>query len=321
MPTISPRCSDEPRSREAVHFEERVAGMARRARIQVVHRASDHQGDDLGSGHRGGRPAAGDAAVAQHEDRVGDRLHFLDEVRDVDDREPLAPQLADQVEQPPRVLTAEAARRLVEDEHAAAARDSPGDFDDLLRRDRQLPGRRGRIHVAVAEPPQRIRRDGARAGAVDHTEPSRLDAEHDVLRDAQVRRDRQLLVDHRDAGAAGVERLARTVGRAVERHRAGVGPERAGQDAHQRALAGAVLSDERAHFAAGHGDVHPVERHRRAERLADAAHLEARRPARYFSHFLRSGCISSFISGVSIVSRVTMRTPVSMRRSTFAPLM
>ena len=159
------------------------------------------------------------------------------------------------------------------------------------------------------------------ARAIDHPEPGRLDAEHDVLGDAQVRRDRQFLIDHRDAGAPGVERFPRMVVGPVEPHRAGVGPLRARQDAHQRALAGAILPDERAHFSARHGDVHAVERHRRAERLADAAHLEARRSGHCFSHFFRSGCISSFISGVSIVSRVTMRTPVSMRRSTLAPLM
>ena len=101
--------------------------------------------------------------------------------------------------------------------------------------------------------------------------------EADVLHHGQMRRERELLVNHRHAGVARVDGLARLVRTAVEPHDPGVGPERARQDPHQRALAGAVLPDQRTHLARRHVEVDPGDGHRRAERLAHAFHLEARR--------------------------------------------
>src|SRR5207302_1350483 len=80
----------------------------------------------------------------------------------------------------------------------------------------------------------------------------------------------------RDAGLAGVERVARLVGLAVEPHLAFVGLVRAGEHFHERALAGAVLADEREDLARIDGEVDPGQRDRRAESLLDAGHAEAR---------------------------------------------
>ena len=146
----------------------------------------------------------------------------------------------------------------------------------------------------------------------------RLDAQHDILHHAQVRRERQLLVDHRDAGLPRGQRIARRVSGAVEPHLPGVRRQRARENRHQRALPGAVLADERADLAATHGEIHGIERHGRAEGLAHAAHLESRR-AHGFSHFDRSGCSSSLASGSFMRSRVISRTPVSIRFSTGWP--
>jgi hypothetical protein len=110
-----------------------------------------------------------------------------------------------------------------------------------------------------------------------------------------VRRERQLLIDHGHAGAARIERVARSVGTAFQQHPAGIRSEGAGEDGHERALAGAVLSDERADFAIGHREIDSIDSDRGGERLPDAAHLESRRA--YFSHFDRSGVSSSFTSG------------------------
>ncbi len=100
-----------------------------------------------------------------------------------------------------------------------------------------------------------------------------------------------------------------------------------GENRHERALAGAVLADERAHFPAAHGEVHTVERDGAAERLAHAAHLElraclaeaARRRGYGFNHRDRSGCSSSLTAGSDILSRVMSCAPVSMRFSTGRP--
>ncbi len=121
----------------------------------------------------------------------------------------------------------------------------------------------------------------------------------------------------------------RTVRRSVEPHRAGVGAKRAGEDRHQRALARAVLADDRADLAGIDEQIDAVDSERRAERLPDPAHLEARSGRRscsvvsygFFSHRSRSGLRSSAASGEFMSARETTRTPVSMRRSTFCPLM
>ena len=85
---------------------------------------------------------AGVAAVAQHDESIRHLRHFLDEVRDVHDRQPLLLEPADQLEQFLHVAVREAARRLVEHEHAAAERQRARDLDQLLRRGRQPTDRR-----------------------------------------------------------------------------------------------------------------------------------------------------------------------------------
>ena len=111
--------------------------MTRAAREQIRGRRAHHQRHDGVGGGRRGRAGADIAAVAQDDEAIGDGLHFLDEVRDVDDRLPLRPQPPQQREEVFDVGAAEAARRLVEDEHAAADRQRPRDFDELLLRDRE----------------------------------------------------------------------------------------------------------------------------------------------------------------------------------------
>ena len=94
-----------------------------------------------------------------------------------------------------------------------------------------------------------------------------------------MRRDRQLLVDHGHAGPARLQRVARRVGLAVQRHGAGVGGEGAGQDGHQRALARAVLPDEGDDLAGRDAEVDAVEGDGGGEGLGDAAHLQRGRAA------------------------------------------
>ena len=74
-------------------------------------------------------------------------------------------------------------------------------------------------------------------------------AERDVGLDAQVRGQRQFLIDHGDAAASRVLRPGRFVGLAVQRENAGVGPDGPAQHLHQRRFAGAVLADQRVDLA------------------------------------------------------------------------
>ena len=363
MPKISPRCSvndagAEPLGRESL--EAAAAGRrrcARPARIQVFERASDHQADNLIAARLGCHAFAGVAAVAQHDEAVGHLRHLLDEVRDVHDCEALLLEPANQLEQLLYVVVREAARRLVEHEHAATECQRARDFHELLRRRRQLADRRVEGNIRVPELLERRPRRAADRIAVNDAEraqhplPRGLDAERDVVHHAQVRRERQLLINHRHAGLARLARISRRVRRAVQRHRSGIGNDGAGKNRHQRALARAVLPDERAHFPAAHSEVDTVERDGAAERLAHAAHFElcaclaeaARRRGYGFNHRAasacqatmasfgeprrsaaprrrdRSGCSSSFTAGSDILSRVMSCAPVSIRFSTGRP--
>ena len=244
-------------------------------------------------------------------------------MRDVDDGETLLFEPADQREEPLDVGVGEAARRLVEHHDAGAARQSARDLDELLRRRRQVRDERVGADLGMTELRQRVGSRLTHPPPFDQTLAHRLHAEADVLHHGQMRRERELLVNHRDAGAARIDRLARFVRTAVEAHDPGVRPERARQDGHQCALAGAVLPDQRTHLTRRHVEIDPGDGDRRPERLAHAFHLEARRGGRlvHFSHFERSGLSSSFIAGSSMFSFVAMCTPVSIRFSTFSPLM
>ncbi len=126
--------------------------------------------------------------------------------------------------------------------------------------------------------------------AVEERAAPGLAAGQDVLGHGQVAGQAQLLVDHGDPGPQGVGGRARREGPAVERHRAGVGLEDAGRDAHERALAGAVLADDRVDLPGPEIEIHAVEDPDLAEALADGPHLEEGcRHAAPFAFTLRAG--------------------------------
>ena len=123
--------------------------------------------------------------------------------------------------------------------------------------------------------------------------------------------------------------LARAVGRAVRAHAPGVGRERAGEDRHERALAGAVLADQarRPRPARPPGPRRPAPPWPRTPCGCRAS--RSRRGAFAALRFAEPGCghltvrarSSSRSHGrLSMFSRVTTWTPVSMRVSTFSPL-
>ncbi len=223
MPSTSPRWSvrlaSDGRTAPARPATSRMAspGGARGAREERVDGAARHLLDEdggVGAFHRAG---ARGAAVAQDGVGVGDGLHLLEEVGDVEDAHALGAEAAEDGEEPLHVGAGEAGGGLVEDEDActwsarararsrrAAARRAAG----------RRRGRRGSSRGA-----ERRERGGGAARelpAADEAEARGLDAEQDVLGDGEVRAERELLVDHGDAGAARVLRAARAVGGAVE---------------------------------------------------------------------------------------------------------
>ena len=300
---------------QTIHIEDGCAAPPRRSREEVGDLAAHHHADDRVRGSGGDVAAPRVPSVAQHDETVGDRFHLFDEMRDVDDGAALRFQAAHQREQPRDVVAPEAARRLVEHEDAAARRKGARDLHELLRGDGERLDARSGVDLVVTELGQRAGRRVAHPRPVEQAESRGLHPEQDVFHHRQVRSERELLINRRDAGAARLERAARREPPAVDAHRTRVAGERAGEDGHQRALARAVLTDEREDLARADRQVHAVQRHRRAERLLDAAHLEARilhvvtalrRTAPgvsgfgrtlHFSHFDRSGSSRAFMPG------------------------
>ena len=297
--------------------QQRLARRPRAARIQLVERRARPSARRCPAATRRRCARRRRCAVAQHDEAVGDRLHFFEEVRDVDDRR--CPRAFSRRDQRRRArctsACAEAARRLVEDEHAAADRERARDLDELLRRRRQnrrrRPRARSRRGRARASAPAAVARiaialhdgRGAPAPCRARCSPSRRGAARATAPGRSSRRRR---------GARRADRAARRARRraASRRRRARARPARI---AISVLLPAPFWPTSAQTSPRAHREVDAVERDRRAERLRDAAHLEARRSSYGFSHFERSGCSSSFAVGiVHVVARRPAATPVSI---------
>ncbi len=181
------------------------------------------------------------------------------------------------------------------------------DLDDLAGAHAQAPDGRIQRKLGVMEEGQGVLDlPAARAPAEDAGRPL-LTSEHHVLFDGQMRGERELLVDHRDAVAAAGQRIGGTVGPAVEPHLPAVGLERPAQDLDQGALARSVLPKEGVDLSQAEGQVDPVQGARGAEALGQPAHDEDGRGGRVGEHqsrMERSGESKPRISAVSMFSRV-----------------
>ncbi len=102
----------------------------------------------------------------------------------------------------------------------------------------------------------------------------RLAADPDVLGHRHVVHQVELLMDHGDAVLERVERRGQLDLLALQPEGAGVGRVDAGDDLHQRRLAGAVLAHQRVDVAALQAERHVVERQHAGEGLADALDFE-----------------------------------------------
>jgi hypothetical protein len=85
---------------------------------------------------------------------------------------------------------------------------------------------------------------------------------------------------HADAAIEGVARRAQADGLAAQNHLALIVGVHAGDDLHQRALAGAVFADQGVDLALFQGEIHALQRMHAAEALGDGPHLQDRRRTR-----------------------------------------
>src|SRR6185503_10064213 len=92
----------------------------------------------------------------------------------------------------------------------------------------------------------------------------------------------------------------------------GVLAERAGEDLHQRGLAGAVLAEQDVHLALLHFEVDAVQRHHAGELLADAGHAQGRRGGAH-------PCAAREARGGAVVPRTTRLGVSTARRGRVRP--
>jgi hypothetical protein len=214
---------------------------------------------------RGG-VARDEAAVAHHDHLVGDALHLVELVRDVDESHAVGLELRHQREQALRFRWRERRGRLVHDQQPRPAGKRPGDLDQLLLRHDEL----AHLGVGIGLQPHLAhhrRRAFAHRRVVEPPAAPLLVAEEDVLRDGQVLGQVELLVDQHDAGGLGGARSRELRRAAVDAQLAAGGRLVAGGDLHQRRLARAVLAEQPVDPAGLQRETDPVQHLHRAEGL------------------------------------------------------
>ncbi len=198
-------------------------------------------------------------------------------VRDEDDRAPVVGHRPQRLEQRARLLRRQHGGRLVEDQDARLAVERLQDLDPLLLADRELPDPGARIDghaVALAELGDPLL-DRARVEAEGAADVARV-AEHDVLGDGERLHEPEVLVHHPDPRVDPVARGVEGDGLAVDLELALVGAVEAREDVRERALAGAVLAEQRVHLALERLEVDVVVRDDAGEALRDPAARDRR---------------------------------------------
>ena len=260
--------------RQVLHREHALGARRMRGRGDADLLAADHGADDGVAAEHRDRLRQHVRAVAEDGHAVGEQHHLVDAVRDVDDRDAGPGELLDDLEQPLASRPAKRGGRLVHDEDARRQRQRLGDLDQLLLADPQArrcaPRGRGRCRAGQ----QLARRRDRSLRSTIRPARQRLAAEKDVRRDAQLRDEVELLVDDGDARRLGVAHACEADRLAGDPDLAVIGRVDAGEDLHQRRLAGAVLAHQSVDLAAAQVEIHPAQGRHAGEALGDARRLE-----------------------------------------------
>ena len=235
---------------------DRLAGDHADQRV-VVELAAPRVGDDL--------------AVAERDDPVGQVDDLVEAVRDEDDAGAALGDAADRAEELGDLLAVQRGGGLVENEdvvRAGPAVERAGDGDDGPLGGGQARDRDAHVEVGVELRDQLLRvalllPHGGRQVAAATDAP----AEVEVLDRAEGRDQAEVLMDE-------VEALAQVRAVAESDLRPRVRLVHAGEDLHERRLAGAVVTDDGDDLAGRDAQRDVVQRPHAGERLADARRLE-----------------------------------------------
>ena len=260
-------------NRQIGHGQHRGARLAGLFVDLQQHIAADHQPRQLLAGRPLGGQRADHLAAAQHGDPVGDLQHLVQLMGDEDDRRAALRQRADGGEQLLSLLGGEHRRRLVEDQHLGTPVERLQDLDPLLL------GHPDRLHAGVRPhlQPEALRQLGhppVGLGVVEQRAVAGLVGKHDVLGHRHHRDQHEVLVHHADAGVDRVPGRTDPQRPPAQQDLARVGLGQPVEHVHQRALAGAVLAQQRQHLAAAHREIDIAVRDHAAVALGDAAKLE-----------------------------------------------
>ena len=135
-------------------------------------------------------------AVAEDRDAVGEVGDLAPPVRGEDHALPALAEPAHQREQPLHLLLGERGGRLIEEEDVRVAEERARDLDDLAVRERERRGKLVRVDSLDPEPREDLVGASGELAPVDQTRaPLRLVVEEEVLRDAHLPDQCQLLVE------------------------------------------------------------------------------------------------------------------------------
>ena len=266
--------------RHVLDREHDAARLDRRAPELLEDRPADHQPGQIGPGH-GLRVDAGRRhATCPHDgDPIGDRQHLTELVADEHDASPGIDHRPQRREELRDLLWREDGGRLVKDQDPRAVEQQLDDLDPLLLADRQLPDPRARVD---AQPHLLGQSRDLRPALLEvEPEPGRVEAQQHVLRDRLRRHEREVLVDHPDAGRDRVARRAQVGVLPADPDATLIGTVQTCEHVHQRALAGAVLPEERVDLALAHVEIDVVVCEDAGERLDDADGLDRERRRRH----------------------------------------
>ena len=244
--------------------------------VELREIAADDETDDRAGIDLGRGPGGDVATVAQHRHRVDKALELLEPMRDQDDRDTAGGEPPGDAEHALGLGWGKRGRGLVEDQRPVhAVCHGARELDELGLADRKAGHRRRRLdrHVDLG---QELPCPLVHATPVDGAQPGqRLKAHEDVLGHVEVREQLGVLVHGHDAMCPRRHRRGEAHTLAVEPYLTRVGLLDAGDDAHERALAGAVLAQDSVDRARGDGEGHALERADAAEALADTVEGEA----------------------------------------------
>ena len=192
--------------------------------------------------------------------------------------------------------------RLVHGDDPRVEADRLGDLDDLLLGDGEAAHPLLRAEAGHAELVEERLGVALHPADVDESASPRLATQPDVLGDGALREQVELLEHRGDAGSLRLERMVEAHRAAVELDGAAVGSVHAGEDLHQRRLAGAVLPDQAVHLTRAQVEVDIGEHRVADEALREAPGAEQHR--RLVDQVRRSGRLHG-VRHAATVARIT----------------